>query len=187
MLGGSLAAGMGSLGLVACSSNAGKAESSEVSPTVAGERQFISASCFIGANNRGPGLRSGWPVIDYTNPPADAIASFTLPTNASVIALDLIWMSEDSGPGAVRWIGGVYWTTSGIAIDGDAVSTDWAEAVAPVPTAPRSPVTTRLGEFIVNQDSPCLRLHLGRAAGHPEDTFDKSVYILGVSVSVVAH
>ena len=191
MLGGSLVAGVGSLGLVACTSDAGKTESSEVPPAslgsaVAGDRQFVSANSFVSPDNHGPMLRSSWPVIDYPNTPAGAMASFTLPTNASVIAIDLIWMSEDGGAGDVRWVGGIDWVASGIAIDSDAASTEWAEAVAPVPTAPRSPVTTRLNDFIVNQDSPCLRFHLTREADRPDDSFDKSVYLLGVSVSVVA-
>jgi hypothetical protein len=192
VLGGSLVAGIGSLGLAACSSHTDKAESSQVNhatpnnPTIPGARHFVSATSFVFPQGDGPFLASGWPCIVFPNTPADAMASFTLPTNASVIALDLIWMSEDSGPGSVRWVGGIQWAQSDIALDSDAAGTDWAAAVASVPTAPRSPVTTRLGEFVVNHDSPCLNLHLTREADHADDDFDKSVRLLGVSVSVVA-
>jgi len=115
------------------------------------------------------------------------MASFTLPLNGSVIAIDLIWMSEDVGTaGAVRWVGGIEWAQSDVSIGSDAASTDWAAVVPSVPAIAGSPVTSRLGEFVVNHQSPCLHLHITREADRPDDTFDKSVYLLGVSVSVVA-
>jgi len=151
MLGGSLVAGIGSLGLVACSSNTDKAAGSANSPasgsTVAGDRQFVSANSFVSSLNGGADFRSGWPALEFPNAQASATVSFTLPTNASVIAIDLIWMSEDGGSGDVRWIGGIQWAASGTAINSAASGTIWREAVASVP-APRNPATTRLGDFL---------------------------------------
>lgn len=203
-LGYSIAAGVGSLALPGCSpahkrgdpeiatANPAKTsgigeEGSRVEQAVADTRQFIDASAFMTLNSAARHLRAGWLVITFPDARSDAMASFTLPVNASVIAVDLIWMAEDNRQGAVRWAGGLAWPENAVRLDSRAASTDWEGAVAPIPAIQQSPVTTHLGQFIVNPDAPCIKLHVTREADSDEDTFDGPAFLLGASIRVVAN
>lgn len=184
LLRGSLIAGAGSVALSACGTNGLTSGASNVTESTGG--QFVSATNFVTSDNRRIEIRSKWPAIDFARGASDAITSFGLPAGASVVSVAVLWISDQPGPGEVRWASGVDWAQSDLAVDSDVSRAPWQYAVARVAESASYPVTTKIGDFMVNHNSTSSRIQIARQSSEPEDTFSGDVHLLGIKVEVLA-
>lgn len=195
---GSILMGVASLG-AACSSRSDSADSKSssiaptsgqgevpVAPNTSLERNFVSASAFSFNTSASLKVISGWPALEYPKSEMTATATLSLPPGASKVAVDILWTTESIAPGSARWAGGIKWLEQNVALDDPRSGGDWQFIVAERPDLPREPATSRLGEYLVNNSSPCVNLTLARQADATEDTFPDAALMLGVAITVTA-
>ncbi|KAA0023852.1 hypothetical protein [Antrihabitans cavernicola] len=180
MIFGALGLGIGSSAVTALALPSASAVVS--GPSGKPDSQFVSAASFM-IGGQAPEIRANWPAVPFPKSGATATTTFAADSGASAISIELIWTTEGPGEGNVRWVGGVSWFEDALAIDDDSSGAPWRPAIVPVPGRPKSPVRTRLGEFMVNHTSPCLQLKLTREGDSPDDTFKGDVVLLGIVVN----
>ncbi len=144
-------------------------------------RQFVSALELQGDR----ATVGDWPVITYPKAESNSYAIVSLPADAAIVTVDLVWVSDRAGAGSVRWATGLTRIDSDVPFGDDSVST-WQASVARAPTSATVLTTTRMGEYRVAPDSPASKLMVTREGTTSDDTYSAAVHLVGVVLTTAA-